>query len=221
MDLDTALRTTGSVRRFSPDRVDDATVGGIIDTARFAPSGGNRQPWRVAVVRDLALRRQLADHMQPIWDEYMAASAEGQRAFNGIDYVPPADAPHSPNELLDHIEEAPVVLAIAADLREIALMDGALDRPPVVGGASVYPFCWSILLAAHDRGLGGVLTTFLSRAEPAAGPLLGLPEHHALAATVVLGVPAGHRPTRLSRHPVESFTTVDRFDGPAFAAGHD
>jgi hypothetical protein len=56
------------------------------------------------------------------------------------------------------------------------------------------------------------MTTFLSRAEPAAAPLLGLPEHHALVATIFLGVPE-HQPTKLKRHPVDSFTTIDRFDG--------
>ena len=61
------------------------------------------------------------------------------------------------------------------------------------------------------------MTTFLSRAEPAAAPALGLPEGHALAAVIFLGVPV-HQPTKLSRKPVDSFTTVDRFDGPAFTA---
>ena len=40
------------------------------------------------------------------------------------------------------------MLAVAADLRRIALMDGNLERPPLTGGASIYPFCWSILLGA-------------------------------------------------------------------------
>ena len=109
-----------------------------------------------------------------------------------------------------------MVLAVAADLNLIALMDGNLDRPPITGGASIHPFCWSILLAARARGLGGVLTTFLSRAEPAAAAVLGLPPDHALAATIFLGVPT-HQNTRLNRNPVESFTTLDRFDGPTFA----
>ena len=115
------------------------------------------------------------------------------------------------------IDSVPVVLAVAADLRRIALMDGQLERPPITGGASIYPFCWSILLAAHARGLGGVMTTFLSRVEPEAGRELGLPEHHALVATIFLGVPE-QRATKLRRDPVESFTTVDRFDGAAFTS---
>ena len=69
-----------------------------------------------------------------------------------------------------------------------------------------------MLLAARERGLGGVLTTFLSRVEREAAPLLKLPEHHALAATIFLGYPM-HQPTRLRRRPVEEFASVDAFEG--------
>ena len=64
MDLRDGIRTTGAVRGFTEQAVDDSTLYEILDDARFAPSGGNRQPWRVAVVQDLTLRRNLADAMQ-------------------------------------------------------------------------------------------------------------------------------------------------------------
>jgi nitroreductase len=216
MDIVTTLRTTGATRAFTDEPVADAVVHDLLDDARFAPSGGNRQPWRVAVVKDRAMRRRIGDLMQPVWDAYAARAARGVTPFNCVDdREPPAAPPRTPNGLLDHVEKIPVVLAVAADLRRLALMDAGLDRPPLAGGASVYPFCWSILLAARARGLGGVLTTFLSRAEPAARPDLGLPENHALAATMFLGVPERHV-TRLTREPVEAFATLDRFDGPPF-----
>ena len=218
MDLISALRTTGAVRRFTADAVDRATIAEILDDARFAPSGGNRQPWRVAVVEDRLLRRQLAAMMQPVWDEYLAATATGETPFNPVAFEPPTIVTSGqPNELLDRIDDIPGVLAVAADLRRIALMDGQLGRPPITGGASVYPFCWSVLLAARARGLGGVMTTFLSRVEPAAVAFLGLPPDHALAATIFLGRPE-HQPTRLRRDAVATFTTVDRFDGGAFSS---
>jgi nitroreductase len=217
MDLVSALRTTGAARRFAAEAVERATVAAILDDARFAPSGGNRQPWRVAVVEDPLVRRQLAALMRPVWDEYVAAAATGQTPFNAVTFEPPATvAARQPNELLDHIEHIPVVLVVAADLRRIALMDGDLARPPITGGASVYPFCWSVLLAARARGLGGVMTTFLSRVEPSAVPFLGLPPDHAVAATIFLGRPE-HQPTRLRRADVTTFTTLDRFDGETFS----
>jgi nitroreductase len=212
MELREAIRSTGSVREFRPEPVSDALVSGILDDARFAPSGGNRQPWRVVLVKDVVIRRQLAALMQPVWNEYVAASRAGTVPFNSVDYSPPADKPPARNELVEQIERIPVVLAVAADLRRIAAADAALDRAAVVPGASIYPFCWNLLLAARERGLGGVLTTFLTRAEPEAAPLLRLPAHHALAATIFLGYPI-HQPTRLTRAPVEQFASIDTFEG--------
>lgn len=211
MELLETLRSTGAVRGFTDATVNDATIASVLETASFAPSGGNRQPWKVAVVKDHGLRNTLAGLMRPVWQEYCGANAVGQRPFvfgKSIDAPPVA----TPNALIDDIASVPVVLAIAANLQEIAIMDGNLDRPPIVGGASIYPFCWSIVLAARAHGLGGVITTFLSRAEPdAAGPLR-LPADHALAATIFLGVPT-HQNTKLRRNPVNSFAFVDGFDG--------
>ena len=221
MELRDALRGTGAVRAFTDEPVGLDTVTAILDDARFAPSGGNRQGWKVAVVRDAGTRRQVATLMQSVWDEYIAEGATGRTPFNGVDPAPAAGAgpaPSSPNALLDGIESVPVVLAVAVDLARVSIMDRDLPRPAVVAGASIFPFCWSILLAARQRGLGGVLTTFLSRQEPAAAPLLGLPTGHALAATIFLGHPV-HQPTRLTRRPVAAFATLDRFDGEPLGDG--
>jgi nitroreductase len=220
MELRDGIRTTGAVRGFTDQVVDDNTVHAILDDARFAPSGGNRQPWHVAVVKDLTVRRSLGDAMKPVWDEYVAVSATGKTPFTVVDasaYQLASVTPGNvPNDLLDKIESIPVVLAIAADLGSIAMMDKDLDRATITGGASIYPFCWSVVLSARDRGLGGVITTFASRVEPTTGPLLGLPEHWALAATIFLGYPV-KQTTKLKRHSVEKFTTVDTFDGTQFS----
>jgi nitroreductase len=212
VNLSEALRTTGSTRAFTDDPIDDATVAAVLDDARFAPSGGNRQPWRVAVVKDLAIRRHLADLMTAVWQEYLGETSDPSRAPFAFGRSSGARPVAEPNPLLDDIERVPVVLSIAADLNKIALMDGDAGRPPITGGASIYPFCWSILLAARERGLGGVLTTFLSRAEALAAPSLGLPPDHAIVATIFLGHPV-HLNTKLRRQPVSTFATVDRFDG--------
>lgn len=216
MDLLFALRGNPSIRDFTDEPVSDAEVWAILDDARFAPSGGNRQPWRVAVVGDPVLRRQLADLCAPVWSEYLAIGATGHTPFASAGPQPEvADLGPQPNPLLDRIEAVPVVLVVAADLTSIAMMDKDLDRAALSGGASVYPFVHSILLAARARDLGGVMTTFLARAEPAARPLLGLPDDWALASMVCLGHPV-RRPTRLTRRPVSAFTTRDRFSGAAF-----
>lgn len=220
MELRDAIRGTGSVRSFTDEPVDDATLYAMLDDARFAPSGGNRQGWRVVVVRDPATRLAIGELMRTVWDDYIAVASTGDTPFTSIppsQYQVTAVAPgRTPNDLIDHIAEVPVVLVIAADLSLISMMDKDLERKPITGGGSIYPFCWNLLLAARSRGLGGVLTTFLARAEPAAASLLDLPPTYAIAGTVFCGHPV-HQPTRLKRRPVEAFTTIDRFGGEPFS----
>lgn len=142
MELIEALRTTGAARAFTDEPIDDATIAGLLDDARFAPSGGNRQPWRVAVVKDPALRAGMVALMRPVWNAYVGAgTTAGDRAPYAFGLDSDASPVAAPNALLDHIDSVPVVLAVAADLRRIALMDGNLERPAMTGGASVYPFC--------------------------------------------------------------------------------
>lgn len=220
LDLATAIRTTGAVRRFTPESIDDETLYALLDDARFAPSGGNRQSWRVVVVKHTAIRVRLGELMQPVWDEYSAIGATGRTPFAvaGVTDGDVQDLGTVPNDLLAGISDIPVVLVVAADMSKVSMMDKDLGRPTITGGASIYPFCWNLLLAARSRGLGGVLTTFLARAEPGAAELLDLPATYAIAATLFLGHPV-HQPTKLSRLPVEAFTTVDTFAGPVFARG--
>ncbi len=222
MEVSEAMRTTGAVRDFTDDVVADATIVAILDDARFAPSGSNRQGWHVVVVSDPAVRRRLADLMGPVWSEYTAQIRLGETAFSAVRPtaadLEAARAERQPNPLLDGIETVPVVLVVGVDLRALAVIDKDTGRPSIVGGASIYPFCHNILLAARARGLGGVLTTLITRVEAEARPVVGLPDTHALAGMLFLGVPV-HQPTRLRRRPVEEFATIDRFDGPPLSAG--
>lgn len=50
MNVSDALRKRISVRAFKPDAIPEAIVRDILEVARFAPSGGNLQPWKVIAV---------------------------------------------------------------------------------------------------------------------------------------------------------------------------
>jgi nitroreductase len=228
MDLDEALRSTGAVRDFRPDPVPEEVVYRLLDTARFAPNGGNRQAWRVVVVRDPAVKEGLRDLYLPGWYEYLPQMEAGLTPFAAVtdhdaEMAARARAPEVEARVAEQgpgfaeqFHLSPVLLVLLADLRNLATVDRDLDRYTLVGGASIYPFAWSLLLAAHEAGLGGVLTTMPIREEPALKELLGVPGPMAVAGVIALGYPAGRRATKLRRNPVESFTTVDRYDGPAF-----
>ena len=105
------------------------------------------------------------------------------------------------------------MLVLLADLSRLATVDRDCGHYTMVGGASIYPFAWSILLAARAEGLAGVMTTMVVRDEAAVKELLGVPDSVSVVGVLALGVPV-RQPTRLKRSPVGSFATVDRFDGP-------
>lgn len=215
------MRTTPSVREFTDEAIPDQVVYELLDVARFAPNGGNRQSWKVILVKDPGVRLQLRDLYAIGWREYVAHTKRGEVPFAASgrgrlneEELAEARATPSPNHLVDHLHEVPVLLAVTADLDRLATTDIDLNRHSIVGGASIYPFVHNILLAARDRGLGGVMTTMLCRQEPAVRPVLGIPEGRALASLVVLGRPVKAL-TRLRREAVEEFTTIDHWDGPS------
>jgi nitroreductase len=222
-DLEQALRTTGAVREFRDEPVPRSVVRRVLDVARFAPSGGNKQPWRVILVEDRETRDRLGELTAAAAKEYLALTRAGQRPFGLTDrgrWPGPGDvdlaaARSSGAEwpAIEGLRQAPVLLAVLVELGQLAAMDAELDRHGLVAGASIYPFCRDLLLAARLEGLGGVLTTFAVRHEPQVLQLLAAPEGHALAAVVTLGRPV-RQPSRLTRRPVDDFATVDRFDGP-------
>jgi nitroreductase len=230
VDLAEALRTTGAVREFTDEPVDDATVHRLLDAARFAPNGGNRQAWRVVVVKDPATRRALRDSYLPGWYEYLAQVSAGLTPWavvtdRALEASSVANAPEiaaaasdGPGGFAEHLDEVPVLMVLLADLTRLATVDRDCGHYTMIGGASIYPFAWSILLAARTEGLAGVMTTMVVRDEDTVKDLLGVPDTHSVAGVLALGHPV-HQPTRLRRGPVDEFTTVDRFDGPALAAG--
>ena len=226
MELSEALRTTGSVREFTAQPVDDALLYEILDEARFAPSGGNRQAWRVLVINDAAQRRAIGAAYLDAWHDYVAhllagvvpfsplasdedrVAAQGQRAA--------AEMRSRPGGFAETVSAVPVMLVVCVDLGVLAATDRDLDRYHFAGGASIYPFVWSILLAARGRGLGGVMTTMATRKEPLLAELLALPANYAVASVVALGYPE-RRHTKLTRKTVAEFTTIDTFVGAPFS----
>ena len=72
MDLYDVMRTTFAARDFTDEPVSDATLARVLDNARFAPSGGNRQGWKVVVVRDDATRARLGELIEPGFRSYVA-----------------------------------------------------------------------------------------------------------------------------------------------------
>ncbi len=221
MDISEVIRTTFAARQFTDDPVPDDVLARMLEHARFAPSGGNRQGWHVIVVRDPEIRAAIAQAAERPAKRYVAMQQAGEGPWNAVYPSSVTDESAaslpSPRRLMDPYLNAPVLLAIVVDLGEVASVDKELDRVGVISGGSIYPFVWSLLLMARNEGYGGTLTTIPVANEPDLKPILGLPDHYAIAAFLPIGKPVKQL-TKLKRGPVEGFTTIDRLDGQPFAS---
>ena len=220
MEVSEVMRTTFAARDYTGEPLPDAVLFDILDMARFAPSGGNRQGVRVVVVRDAAMRGRLAALARPAATRYTAQAAAGEVPWNPLapTRVAPAEiaATEPRPSLVEPFVTASVVLVFALDLGAVAATDQDLDRIGVIAGASVYPLVWNVLLAAREAGFGGTISTMAVAMEPEVRDLLGVPADHAICALMPLGKPI-RQLKRLRRRAVAAFATRERFDGEPFA----
>ena len=213
-DFYQAASTLRAVRRLKPDPIPGAMLRRVLQAATWAPSGGNRQPWRVIAVRDPAIKQSFAELYRPRWSAYTAPyrsqfdtlSASLQGAVTAGDH------------LAEHLHETPVIAVFCFDPGGLAITDAELDRPSVVGGGSLYPAVQNLLLACRTEGLGCVLTTLLCAEEQAVRELLDIPEPWATYAHVPIGWPVGGGHGPIARRPVETVAYADQFGEPLFDA---
>lgn len=209
-----AMRTLRAVRRLRPDAVPDSVLRRVLDAACQAPSGGNRQPFRIVVVRDRAKLARLATLYAEEWRSYVALhrrmTAGAPEAMREADSRMLASGDH----LADHFGELPALLVFCFDPRQMAITDAELGRVSVVGGASIYPAVQNALLACRAEGLGCVLTTLLCRREAEVRALLEIPEPWGTAAAIPIGYPAGRGHGPITRRPPEELAYADVWKSP-------
>jgi len=216
-ELYQAMRCAPSTRHFTEEPIDPALLHRALDNARFAPSGGNRQGWRVIVVSDPSLRRRMRELYEPHWVDYMERT--GGRAV--LDAGADGGAPpgrlrmlRGADEYAHTFDRVPVHLVVCVRLDALAVTDEKLNRLSIIGGASIYPFVQNLLLAMRHEGLGASFTTLIVPAEPELRELLAIPEGVAVACHIAVGHRADPWPSKLRRNPVEEFTYGERYGQP-------
>jgi nitroreductase len=202
------LTTTRSIRRYRDEAVPPEALRAMLFAASRAPSGSNRQPFRFLVLTDSTLAREakalVASGARRAWAAKRIADGY-DRGSGQVDDSPKTRMARAMQSYVDDFERAPVlVLPCLVRYRE----------PTPVEGASVYPACQNLLLAARALGYGGVLTLWHALVERELRELLGVPEKVFMAATITIGRPAGrHGPVR--RRPLSELVFADRWDQPA------
>jgi nitroreductase len=205
------LSTTRAIRRYRDEAVPPSALRAMLFSATRAPSGSNRQPFRFLVLTDSDVARRakalIGDAARGAWahkrarDHYDEGSGRDDRS-------PKARMARSMQSYVDRFERAPVlVLPCLVRYRE----------PNSFEGASVYPACQNLLLAARALGYGGVLTLFHGLVDAELRELLAIPDGVFVAATITIGRPeGGHGPVR--RRPLDELVFADRWgDSPAWA----
>jgi len=201
MPLVEAMETQRAIRRLLPDPVDDDTVLTLLRLAVKAPTGGNQQDWAFVVVRDPAVKHQLARLNRQAWSVYKRREVRRARRDLSVGRIMGAVQWQA-----DHFEEVPVII--------VPCMRGPYLPVPRVAASSYYgsifPAVQNLLLAARALGLGATLTTLPVWSVSLTRRTLGLPRGVTPVAAIPLGWPRGrYGPT--TRQPVERVTHLDRY----------
>ena len=202
------LQTTRAIRRYTDEPVPPEALRAMLFAATRAPTGSNRQPFRFLVLTDGPKAREakalVAEAGRRAWAGKRTADGY-DRGSGAVADSPKARMAATMQYYVDHLDTAPVlVLPCLVRHRE----------PSSFEGASIYPACQNLLLAARALGYGGVLTGFQSLVEDELRALLGVPDGVFMAATITIGRPAGgHGPVR--RRPLREVVFAEEWDRPA------
>ena len=195
------IRTTRAIRRLRPDPVPLALVRKVCEAGTFAPSGGNRQPWKFIAVLDAERRAWVAERYRKAFHAYIAPAVEAAKAPD----FPEAGRRNqrAAIHLADHLHEAPVHLFVAGFTRR--------GEPQL---QALMPAVQNVLLACRAVGLGASLTTLHRSFGAECDRFLGLPEGCPSCALLPLGWPLG-RYGRPPRRSIDECFFVDRYGGEA------
>ena len=200
-DVWDALSTARTLRRFTDEPVDDATLNRCLQAATWAPNGANVQAWRFVVLRSPEQRavvaeaaRQALAVIEPVYGMSRPAEDDHSRG---------ARSNRATYELHDRAGEFTSVLFTTFRY------DSASE---LLLGGSIFPAMQNFLLAARAQGLGACLTSWASYGgEPLLREAVGVPDEWMLAGHVVVGWPRGHfGPVR--RRPLADVVYLDHWD---------
>jgi len=218
MNVDKALKTRVSTRVFKRDAVPEALVREIIDAARFAPSGGNLQPWKVIVVagdaRDAVVRLGKANgpgdegerfvYPANLWEPYRTRRYKVGEDMYALLGISREDKPARYAHVARNFDffDAPVGLFFVIDARMGYGQWAALGM-----------FIQSLALAATARGLGSCMQEFWARQRAPLHAHFGLDANELIYCGMALGYADETAPVNALRTDRASVDEITVFQG--------
>jgi nitroreductase len=200
-DVWEVLSTARSIRRFTDEPVDDATLERCLEAATLAPNGANAQLWRFIVLDAPQQRAAVAKAAQIALDSIESIYGMTRPADGGDSRA--ARNNRATYELHDRAGDRTSVL-FTAFKNEFA--------PDFLQAGSIYPAMENFYLAARAQGLGACFTSWASYAgEQVLRESIGIPNEWFLAGHIVVGWPRGHHgPVR--RRPIADVVFRNTWD---------
>jgi len=108
MNYQNFLRTRRSIRRFKPDFVPMPVIERVLETATFAPSAHNLQPWRFAIIQTDSAKTALGK-----------ALTNKLRLDMNLERIPQVDIDSRIQRSLQRIGEAPLIILLCRDVTAV------------------------------------------------------------------------------------------------------
>jgi nitroreductase len=141
------LKERRTIRQFKPDSVSDEHVLDILEASRWAPSGGNSQPWEFVIIKDPVIKNKIVD----LYVEYTKYSQKIEVTRKERLRFPSL----STSNLLPGFKDAPVYIVVCGDTRTIECypLAAMLERGEKNFNSSLASAVLNMHLAATTLGL--------------------------------------------------------------------
>jgi len=181
MDTTIAIKTRRSIRQYRGEKIPKQVIEDLLQTAIWAPSGMNKQPWGFVVIEDKEYLKNLSDQTK----KYLLEKFKN---------IPEMDKYHDyfANPETSIFYDAPVLVLIFGNKKLFT----------VVNDCSMV--AQNLMLTAWDHGIGSCWIGFVYDVVNMKDVKteLGVPEDYELVASIILGYPDGETQTPERENPI-------------------
>jgi nitroreductase len=193
MSVFEAIHGLRATRVFEDCPIPDDVLAEILTATTRACSSGNTQPWEFVVVTDREVKHDLKTMLSEAW-----VSVDARRAQPAEQLIDGAGRPVTGHAAIENIDRVAAIVFVFWNPDRGIRMKGeygenadgtlrALTDFPGGRGASLFPACQNMMLAAHALGVSSLFTTFFGLCQQEVKARLHVPPRMFLESAVFLG----------------------------------